>query len=60
MPSKEWGKVFQLAVKKAKECRAKNPSKKYTDCMKMAWKDPEVVKAVAAYRKAHPDAGKKK
>ncbi len=54
-------KVFQLAVKKAKECRAKNPNKPYMQCMKEAWKTPEVVKALADYRKAHPaDDDKKK
>jgi hypothetical protein len=49
---KEWQKVFQLAVKKAKECQAKT-GKSYKDCVKMAWKDPAVKKAKEDYQKKH-------
>jgi hypothetical protein len=37
--------VFLLAVKKAKEIRAKNPNLTVAEATKKAWQTPEVLKA---------------
>jgi len=39
----EWQKVFKYAVAVAKDMCKKNPSIKYSEAMKRAWKDPRVM-----------------
>ncbi len=54
--------VFLLAVKKAKELRAKDPKLSVAEATKKAWKTPEVLKAKEEWQKknAKPAAAKKK
>ena len=44
-----WPKVFKLAVKVAKEIRAKNAKLTVAQSTKMAYKTPEVMKAKKEY-----------
>jgi hypothetical protein len=54
MPTEFQKKVFLPAVKAAKACQKANPGMTYMDCVKKAWKSPEIIKAKEAYNKAHP------